>query len=52
MSSFMLFSICATYCTLSVLSLMIGLCILLLGRGARVAGAVRRSHRDDDGGGG
>lgn len=35
-----------------VLSLMIGLCILLLGRGARVAGAVRRSHRDDDGGGG
>lgn len=34
-----------------VLSLMIGLCILLLGRGARVAGAVRRSHRDDDGGG-
>ena len=35
-----------------VLSLMIGLCVLLLGRGARVAGAVRRSHRDDDGGGG
>ena len=35
-----------------ILSLMIGLCILLLGRGARVAGAVRRSHRDDDGGGG
>ena len=35
-----------------ILSLMIGLCILLLGRGARVAGAIRRSHRDDDGGGG
>ena len=35
-----------------ILSLMIGLCILLLGRGARVAGVVRRSHRDDDGGGG
>lgn len=35
-----------------MLSLMIGLCILLLGRGARVAGAIRRSHRDDDGGGG
>uniref|UniRef100_A0AAU8AV13 Uncharacterized protein n=1 Tax=Dulem virus 73 TaxID=3145784 RepID=A0AAU8AV13_9VIRU len=35
-----------------ILSLMIGLCILLLGRGARVAGAVRRSHRDDDRGGG
>lgn len=34
-----------------ILSLMIGLCILLLGRGARVAGAIRRSHRDDDGGG-
>lgn len=35
-----------------ILSLMIGLCILILGRGARVAGSVRRSHRDDDGGGG